>query len=147
MARARRKESAAGPDFTVMPPEGLWWAAGDRPIGAETPRPDFRWTALVAVPDFVGADDIGAAREAAAAKKGASDLAAKVELREMHEGRCVQLLHVGPYESEGPNIELMRAFAAEQGLAPAGKHHEIYLSDPSRTPPEKWRTILRQPVA
>lgn len=28
-----------------------------------------------------------------------------------------------------------------------GRHHEIYLSDPRRTAPERLRTILRQPVA
>ena len=59
----------------------------------------------------------------------------------------MQILHVGPYEAEGPSLARMVAFAGERGLHPSGKHHEIYLSDPRRVPPEKCRTILRQPVA
>jgi hypothetical protein len=34
----------------------------------------------------------------------------------------------------------------EQGMQPRGKHHEIYLSDPRKVPPGKWRTVIRQPV-
>jgi hypothetical protein len=40
----------------------------------------------------------------------------------------------------------MLAFAQEQKLRFTGKHHEIYLSDPRRTKPEKLKTILRHPV-
>jgi hypothetical protein len=38
-----------------------------------------------------------------------------------------------------------RAIAAA-GYRPAGRHHEIYLSDPTQTAPEKLRTVLRQPI-
>ena len=62
------------------------------------------------------------------------------------EGRSAQLIHVGPYSSEGPTIQRLHAFIADEGCEPAGKHHEIYLNDPSRTAPEKLRTIIRQPV-
>jgi hypothetical protein len=33
-----------------------------------------------------------------------------------------------------------------RGVTFAGPHHEIYLSDARKTPPEKLRKILRQPV-
>ena len=62
------------------------------------------------------------------------------------EGRAAQLLHIGPYADEAPNIEKLHAFIAESGLANRGRHHEIYLSDPSRVAPEKMKTIIRQPV-
>ena len=56
------------------------------------------------------------------------------------------MLHIGPYADEPATIEKMIAFAKENGLVPHGIHHEIYLSDPRRTAPERLRTILRQPV-
>jgi hypothetical protein len=40
----------------------------------------------------------------------------------------------------------MHAFAADNGYALVGKHHEIYLSDPRKVAPKKLRTVLRQPV-
>jgi hypothetical protein len=40
----------------------------------------------------------------------------------------------------------MLAFAEKQQLQFAGRHHEIYLSDPRRVPPERLKTILRHPV-
>jgi len=64
----------------------------------------------------------------------------------LRDGPCVQILHIGPYSEEGPTIEKLRQFAAENGYTLTGKHHEIYFSDPRRVKPEKWRTILRLPV-
>lgn len=55
-------------------------------------------------------------------------------------------MHLGPYRDEGPTVELLHSFIAAQGYERAGKHHEIYLSDPSKTAPQKMRTIVRQPV-
>jgi len=54
---------------------------------------------------------------------------------------------VGPYAAEGPTIAALHEFIAAQGRRPRGKHHEIYLGDPRRVPPERLRTLLRQPVA
>jgi hypothetical protein len=62
------------------------------------------------------------------------------------EGLAVQIMHIGSYDAEGPTIARMHAFIAENGYEPAGKHHEIYLSDPRRTAPEQMKTVLRQPI-
>jgi hypothetical protein len=40
----------------------------------------------------------------------------------------------------------MEAFTGQQNLEFHGRHHEIYLSDPRRVPPERLKTILRHPV-
>ena len=51
---------------------------------------------------------------------------------------------------EPETLARMNAFAAEQGYAvdfsETRFHHELYLSDPNRTAPEKRKTILRHPL-
>lgn len=70
----------------------------------------------------------------------------KLRFAPFEEGKAVQIMHIGPYDQEGPAIAGLHAFAAENGLHICGKHHEIYLSDPGRTAPEKMKTVVRQPV-
>lgn len=59
------------------------------------------------------------------------------------EGRAAQILHIGPYSEERPTIDRLHAFIEQQGWQASGKHHEIYLSTPGRTVPERLRTIIR----
>jgi hypothetical protein len=86
------------------------------------------WTLMIRTPDFIN--------------EGMGD----VKLKKLDEGRCVQVLHAGSFDKEGPVIAAMAAFAKENGMRARGEHHEIYLSDPRKVAPEKFRTILRQPV-
>lgn len=139
-----RKAAGLG-DYKVCPLEGLWWTEPDGSFSVARPRGQWRWRLLIRTPDFLAADDLAKAKESLRAKGKPADFE-PVELASLDEGRCVQMLHVGPYETEHETIAKMLAFAAEQGLAVAGRHHEIYLSDPRRVPPERLRTILRLPV-
>jgi hypothetical protein len=84
---------------------------------------------------------------AAASRKRALAAIERLRLQPFSDGRSAQLLHVGPYATEGPTIQRLHAFIADHDCAPVGMHHEIYLNDPSRTAPEKLRTIIRQPVS
>jgi hypothetical protein len=81
-----------------------------------------------------------------AVAKGKAPLAEKARLETFLEGTCVQILYYGPYADEGPTIASLHQFAADQGYALAGKHHEIYMNDPRKVAPEKMKTIIRQPV-
>ncbi|MNP65847.1 Bacterial transcription activator, effector binding domain [compost metagenome] len=85
------------------------------------------------------------AKQQAAAKKALPALPL-VRLERLEEGKCAQVLHVGPYADEEPTIQRLHAFIEEQGLRLRGKHHEIYLGDPRRAAPDKLQTIIRQPV-
>jgi hypothetical protein len=40
----------------------------------------------------------------------------------------------------------MHDYIRDNGYQMNGKHHEIYLSDPRRTAPERLKTVIRQPV-
>lgn len=138
-------KKAQGIDFAVMPLQGLWWVE-DMRLFSTTPKDDWSWTMMILQPDLVTAALVEEQRAVARQKK---DLPAIDALRfePYHEGTCVQLMHLGPYADEGPNIARMHQYAFEQGYQLDGKHHEIYLSDPSRTAPERLKTILRQPIS
>ena len=70
-----------------------------------------------------------------------------LRMESLHEGLCVQIMHIGPYADEGPTLKDMHEnFIPDHGYAERGKHHEIYLGDPRKTAPEKLRTVLRQPI-
>ena len=135
---------AAGRDFVVMPLEGLFWGDGKAGLGPGEDGPT-RWTLMILQPPWVTTDHVGEAAEALAAKKKLAHVP-ELTLTTLEEGRAAQVLYVGPYTHERPTIEKLHAFIAEHGLQPRHKHHEIYLSDPGRTPPERLRTVIRQPV-
>jgi len=137
-----RKLAGKG-DYKVCHLEGLW-GTEQAPLPAGPPD-EWRWTMLVRTPDFVGPDDLDQARAALEKKKKPPEYR-QVRLETIAEGTCVQMLHVGPYDATAGTVEAMRQFAGENGLRFQGRHHEIYLSDPRRVPPERLRTILRQPV-
>ncbi len=131
-------------DYVVPPLEALWWA--DDPAAFTTVYDKSAWhsTALILLPEWITDRDVEVAREVSAGKVSAADLS-RVRVQAIEERRCAQTLHVGPFSEEGPVIEELHATLESAGLALAGKHHEIYLSDFRRVAPEKLRTIVRQP--
>jgi hypothetical protein len=135
-----------GRDYTVPPLEGLWWAEDMEIFTTTTSKEQWLWTMMIMQPDWISASMVTAAHQKAAVSKDLPALEA-LRLESYVEGLSVQILHIGPYDAEGPTIErLHREFLPQEGLVENGKHHEIYLSDPRRVAPEKWKTVLRQPV-
>lgn len=133
-------------DYVVMPLEGLWWSDDMSTFTTARDKSRWSWTMMILVPEWLGSEQVEHARAAADAK---GDLPALDTLRfaSLEEGRCVQTLHVGSYDDEGPVLDsLHHDFIPGEGLRMRGVHHEIYLADPRRSAPEKLRTILRQPV-
>jgi len=132
-------------DFGVMPLEGLWWAEDMREFATADKR-NWLWTAMIMQPPVVTTELFERAVEQVAAKQRPR-LLNRVRFERYDEGRAAQVLYVGPFSGEGPTIERLHAFIAEQGgrLETAKHHHEIYLSDPRRTEPSKLKTIIRQP--
>jgi hypothetical protein len=139
------KRAPGGIDYRVMPLEGLWWV-DDMSRFTTDDKASWKWTVLIAQPDLV-TDELVQQAVAAAAAKRPLPAAGRVRLERFCEGRAAQVLHRGPYSAEGPTIERLHGFIAEQGLRLRGKHHEIYLTDSTRTAPERLKTVIRQPVA
>lgn len=136
---------AFGRDYVVGPLEGLWWS---RDIADFTARrkDKWLWTMMILQPDWIEPAHLAAARAEVLMKKGSPGIE-RVRLERLEEGLCAQILHVGPYDAEGPVLKrLHEEWLPAHGLAETGHHHEIYLGDPRKVAAEKLRTILRQPV-
>lgn len=141
----KMKSKAAGRDYAVAKLEGLWWGAKSKHDFFGEPRSTWNWKLLIRTPVFITDKDVQNAAKTLA-DKGKDAGVNEVRLETISEGRCVQVLHVGPYSTETETIGRMTEVMKEEGLTQNGLHHEIYLSDPSKTAPEKLRTILRVPV-
>jgi hypothetical protein len=130
-------------DYAVMPLEGLWWAE-DHAAFHTGDRASWQWTMMIMQPSFVSQTVLHAAMAEVRAKKHLPAVA-QLRIEALEEGRCAQILHVGPFSTEGPTIERLHAhIEARSGLR--GKHHEIYLTDIRRADPSRWKTVIRQPM-
>ncbi|MFV0382671.1 MAG: GyrI-like domain-containing protein [Paracoccus sp. (in: a-proteobacteria)] len=137
-------KNTLGRDYVVPPLEGLWWA--DDPADFVRRNKDaWYWTMMIMVPDFVTEEMFVAAREKTMPKLGA--VPDSFRLASMHEGRCLQTMHIGSYDTEGPTLaRLHEQIMPMRGLTFNGPHHEIYIGDPRRVAPDRLKTVLRQPV-
>ena len=134
-------------DYVVPPLEGLWWADDMDSFTAARDKSRWDWTMMIMTPDWIDHAMFAAAVERAGAENRPQGLD-DVRLETLHEGRCVQTLHVGPFDDEAAVLaQLHEEFVPDNELRLTGKHHEIYLTDFRRTAPDRLRTILRQPVA
>ncbi len=134
-------------DYVVPPLEGFWWQEGQTGVDY-TNKAGFCWISAIRLPDFVTQEEFDWAVQAATEKKKLDCSVA--EFFTLEEGLCVQMLHIGPYDTEPQSLAEMQAFLEQNGyvedLSSERLHHEIYLSDPRKTAPEKQRTVLRHPV-
>jgi hypothetical protein len=135
-------------DYPVMALEGLWWVEDGRFELAV--KDNWHYTVMMLQPEHITQTMFDEAREQIRKKRGDSVSLSKARLEHFEEGLCVQMMHIGPYATEPATVEIMRAFAEEQGyrdcVGRIGKHHEIYMSDPRRVSPERLKTVVRHPV-
>jgi len=141
-------------EYVVPPLEGLWWTETDRPF--DTSQKDkLIWTVMIRQPEFVTGEVFQWAVDALKKKKPNLDTS-KARLEEFTEGLCVQMMHIGPYDSEVVTVKVIDDFTASSGyvnaiseVLPDGsirRHHEIYLNDPRKVAPEKMKTVVRHPI-
>ena len=134
-------------EYVVPPLEGFWQQ--EAPGAIDYSRKEaFRWISVIRLPDFVTQADFDWAVEAASKKKKLD--CSRAEFLTIDEGLCVQMMHLGPFDSEPESVARMDAYLKEQGYAndfsEARMHHEIYLSDARKVPAEKWKTVIRHPI-
>ncbi len=134
-------------EYVVPPLEGFWWQEGV--VGVDyTDKSTFNWISVIRLPDFVTKQDFEWAVETASKKKKLDCSAA--EFLTIDEGLCVQIMHLGSYDDEPATVASMDGYLAENGyendMTDERLHHEIYLSDPRKTAPENWKTVIRHPI-
>jgi len=146
-------------DYVVPPLEGLWdspemvfslTGVDDEDVWVEkfkaSNRDSWQWTMMIMQPEWITSEMFEETHEQVRQGKNPVSLD-RMRFERYEEGLCVQILHVGPYAEEAPVLaNLHTKYLPENGYTEAGKHHEIYLSDPRKTAPEKLKTVLRQPV-
>jgi hypothetical protein len=141
------KKKTDGTDYGVMPLEGLFWADDMAVFMPETAdRNKWQWTLIIMQPDFITRKDFDNA-VASAGKKKDNPLIGKVRFGSFSEGKSAQIIHIGSFAAEGPNIQKLHQKIAEIGGKLTGMHHEIFLSDPRRVTPDKMKTVVRQPYS
>jgi hypothetical protein len=131
-------------DYGVLPLEGLWWVEDMSQFSVED-KGNWEWTMMIMQPDIVTSQLVQEAVEQVKKKKNPVALP-KVRFEAYYEGKAAQVMHIGPFSEEGPTVEKVHKFIEDEGCKRKGKHHEIYLSDIRKAAPEKWKTIIRQPM-
>jgi len=126
------KRGEIGIDYGVLPLEGLWWADDMSSFSIED-KDDWKWTLMIMQPKLITKVMVQEAIDQVRAKKNPVSLPL-ARFESFEEGKAAQIMHIGP-------------FSEENGRQKTGKHHEIYLSDIRRAAPEKWKTIIRQPMS
>lgn len=140
---------AKGRDFKVPKMEGYWWIEGgieNQHNFMKVPKNEWHWKIALRMPDFIEETHFFQALAEIKDKKPLKN-PEKIKFEMVREGKCVQILHIGPYEAEEPTLMRLFEFVKKQNLEITGYHHEIYISDPRKTTPEKLKTILRYQVA
>lgn len=135
-------------DFVVPPLEGFWWQDGVEGIDYAD-KSTFNWISVIRMPDFVTREEFDWAVAEAARKKQLDCGAA--EFLTIDEGKCVQIMHIGPYDDDEPaTVALMDEYLAANGyendFSATRLHHEIYLTDARKVAKEKWKIVIRHPV-
>ncbi|HHT68380.1 MAG TPA: transcriptional regulator [Firmicutes bacterium] len=133
--------------YVVPPLEGFWWQEGVHGVDY-TNKASFNWISVIRLPDFVSEEDLLWAKEEVVRKKKLDCSVA--EYITIREGLCVQAMHLGPYDDEPRTVAEMDKYLEEQGyendFSDTRMHHEIYLSDPRKVMPDKYRTVIRHPI-
>lgn len=134
-------------EYVVPPLEGFWWQEGVDGVDYSD-KSGFNWISVIRLPDFVKREDFDWAVQEAARKKKLD--CSSAEFLTVNEGLCVQIMHHGSYDDEPATVEIMDEYVSANGYENyfngTRLHHEIYLSDPRKTEPSKWKTVIRHPV-
>ena len=134
-------------DYVVPPLEGFWYQDGVDGIDYSD-KSTFCWISVIRLPEFVTKRDFDWACETASKKKKLD--CSKVEFLTIHEGLCVQIMHIGAFDDEPATVAIMDRFIRENGyendFSDDRLHYEIYLTDARKVEPQKWKTVIRHPI-
>jgi hypothetical protein len=138
--------------FEIAPLEALYWY-NEREYGPISisriydtfPLSELEYRLMIRMPEYITSQDIVKVKKDVA--EPFRNLASSADFFELNEGKCVQMMHLGPFIYEGESLEKNEKFVTENHLVKDGLHHEIYLVDFTKVKSQEGlRTILREPV-
>ncbi|MDC7242482.1 MAG: GyrI-like domain-containing protein [Sphaerochaetaceae bacterium] len=134
-------------EYVVPPLEGFWWQEDIKGVDL-TNKDTFSWISVLRLPDFITIENFEWAKERVAKKKKLD--CSKVEFLTIEEGLCVQIMHIGPFDTEIESVNKMHSFIKQEGyeldFSDQRRHHEIYISDIRKVDLSKWKTVIRHPI-
>ena len=131
--------------------EALYWLTPQEALDGEEPGSragsdyHWRWRLLLAVSGEATEGEVESAIRSAA-ERGPLPSLDRLHVVDWEEGPAAQVLHVGPYLAETPDIRHLHAAISDAGYEAYGQHHEIYLNNPQRVGEENARTVIRRPI-
>lgn len=130
-------------EYTVFPLEGVWDLSEKGRQSEILDKNQLVYTIMIRQPEFVTEEVVQKAFEIAR-KKEDNPLLEQVRFETIEEGLSVQMLHMGPFDTEAVSFEKMKQFIEKNKLQRRSLvHKEIYISDFRKTAPEKLKTVLR----
>ena len=129
-------------DFSVYPLEGVWSLTE----GTQLVKENLEYTIMIRQPDFISKEMFVAALEQVKAKKP-SPLFDEIYFDAMQNGMCIEVLHIGSFDTEPYSFEKMKQYAEANNLQYDKKQHrEIYLNNTNRVEQSRLKTILRYSI-
>ena len=149
MVMALRPDTAADDGERLYPLEGVWTVMED------DGRLSFDERVMPGTIMMRQADNLPAAefdelrhRLARVIEPGQQRYLEAARLMMLDEGRCAQILHMGPYNDEPASFTMLARFLQEHQLRRRSSqtHREIYLVDAQTAQPADYQTVLRVQV-
>ncbi len=132
-------------NYLISPLEGMWDTYDNAKFDV-TRKKMIRYTLMLSQPKFLTEEVFEKVKESLAKKKG-NLYVKEIYLRKFTEGKSVQMLHIGPYNTEIMTTKEIMEYIIVQNMKLNGMHHEIYLNNPEKVAPEKLKTIVRYAVS
>ncbi len=130
--------------YLISPLEGLWDTYDNSQFDV-TRKQMIKFTLMIAQPKLLDEETFEKIKEHIAEKKDNPYLL-DAYLKSMKEGKCVQMLHKGAYNTEINTTKQIMEYITIQGMKLVGLHHEVYLNDCEKVATEKLKTIVRYAI-
>jgi len=130
-------------EYTVYPLEGLWDLSEVGRKKDILDKDELIYTIMIRQPQFVTKEIFIDLRKKTIAKKDIPYLS-DVKLESIHDGKSVQIMHIGSFDDEPRSFNKMKDFLQKHNLKQRSLiHREIYLSNFQKVEKDKLKTVLR----
>jgi hypothetical protein len=130
-------------EYTVYPLEGVWDLSEDGREKTVLDKNELIYTIMIRQPEFVTEKIFTDLQKKTILKKNIPYLS-EVKLEEVHDGKSIQIMHVGSFDDEPRSFQKMKDYLLKNNLKQRSLvHREIYLSNFLKVEKDKLKTVLR----